>query len=67
MMLRHALTGVAQLVDHGPTKRRVTASNSGQSTYLGYRFRPQLGHVPEETDRCFFPSLSLSLPLSKNI
>ena len=40
-----ALTGVAQLVGHHPPKQKVAGSVLGQGISVGYRFRPQLGHV----------------------
>ena len=68
-----AMTGVAFLVEHHPTKRKVTSGISHQGTCLGSRFGPQSGRVQEATSQCFsltllFLSLSFSLPslFSKN-
>ena len=47
--------------------QRVTGSMSGQGTYPGCRFDPQLGHLQQRTSWCFSHwcfSLCLSLPLS---
>ena len=63
-----ALTGVAQLVGHHPTKRKVAGSIPDSGTCLCCRFGPWWGHMQEATDQ-FFPHGDVSLPLfslSKN-
>ena len=67
-----AMTGVAFLVEHHPTKRKVTSGISHQGTCLGSRFGPQSGRVQEAVDVslshcCFSPSLSPFLPFSVKI
>ena len=68
-----ALTGMAQLVELHPTKRKFTGSIPSQGTHLSCGFSNRSGCIQEETDECFsltlmFLSLSFSLlsPLSKN-
>ena len=41
-MAKPALTSVAQLVEHCPTKQKVTGSIPSQGTSLGCRMDPQL-------------------------
>ena len=64
--------GVAQWIEHQPANPKVTSSISSQSTCLGCRPGPHLGHVRGNrpinvslTHQCFSPSLSPSFPLSK--
>ena len=45
-----------------PYTKKVASSVSGQDTYLGCRFDPQMGCVREETDRCLSVSLPFPLP-----
>ena len=59
------LTGVAQLVGHHPSKRKVTGSIPCQGTCLGCGFGPRSGHIGEASDSDFFLTpLFLSLPFS---
>ena len=60
-----ALTGVAQLVGCHPTRRKVASSIPGQGTCHVFAVQSQVGYVGEATDRCFSPSLPLSLKLNK--
>ena len=68
-----ALTGVAQLVRHHPTKRKVSGSIPGQGTRLGCGFSPQLGAYKRQSIHVslshwyFSPSLFPSLPLSVSV
>ena len=68
-----AVTGVAQLVECCPTKRKVAGLIPGQGTCSGCRFRPWSGHVGKAATCGFsltsvFLSLSFSLlPLSLKI
>ena len=62
-----ALTGVAQLAMHCPSKQKASSSIPGQGTCVDCRIGPQAGCVREATDvsllhRCFYPCLPLSLP-----
>ena len=45
--ISRALTGVAQLVGHHPTKQKVAGFIPSQGTCLDCGFGPQLGHVGE--------------------
>ena len=70
-----ALTGWAQLVECRCTRQRVAGLIPfSQSTCLGCRFSPRLGHVWAAADWCFFltsifvslsPSLLLSLKINE--
>ena len=62
-----ALTGVAQLVEHHPTKQKVASSIPGQGTCLECGFGLWTRCIWEATDRCFSPFLSplLSLKINK--
>ena len=67
-----ALTGVAQLAGHWPTKQKVVSSIPGQGMRApGLQAGGQLGHLKEATNQCFShidisPSLSsFPTPLSK--
>ena len=48
-----ALAGVAQLVGHHPTQRKVTNSLPGQGTCSGCWFSAPSGHVWKSNDWCF--------------
>ena len=66
-----ALTGVAQLVEHRPSKRKVASSIPGQGTCLGCGPGPQWGaceRQPVFLSHINVASLSFPLhsPLSKN-
>ena len=66
--LNGALAGVAQWIEHGPVKQRVSGSIPSQGTCLGFGPRPLWGGMQEATThQCFSPSLSLSLTLSLKI
>ena len=43
-------------LEHHPRHQSVLSSVPGQGIYLGCRFDPQLGHIPEATHRCLSPS-----------
>ena len=63
-----ALPGWLSRLRHQSTHQKAEGLIPGQSTYLGYRFCPWLGHIWQATDWCFsltymFLSLSVSLPL----
>ena len=45
-----ALSSVAQLVGHRPTKQNFTGLNLSQGTCLGCGFWPWLGHIREATN-----------------
>ena len=71
---QEALTAVAQLVGHHPTKQKVTDSIPGQGTCLGCGFSASQGMYERQlivvslSLRCFSPSppsLSLSLKINK--
>ena len=55
---------VAQLVGVLSHTPKGWGFNSGQDTYLGCGFDPQLGHVREATNQCLSLTLMLSTPLS---
>ena len=57
-----ALTCVAQLIGHSPTKRKVTGLIPSQGTCLGCGSGPWLGCLREATLTLMFLSLSFSLP-----
>ena len=64
---------MGQLVEHHPTKQRVTSLSPGEGAHLGCGPGPQLQHVWKATGQCLshtsiFLSLSFSLPspVSKN-
>ena len=67
-----ALTGVAQWVGHHPTNRKFSGSIPGHSTCLGCGPGPQLVAWEKQlidvslAHRSFSPSISPSLPPSKN-
>ena len=44
-MAKPALTSVAQLVEHCPSKQKAAASIPGQGTRLGCRPSPRLGRI----------------------
>ena len=58
--LKWALAELLSWLENHPVHQKVVGSIPGQGTYLGCRLDPQSGCVPEETDWCFFLSLSLS-------
>ena len=53
------LAAVAQWIEHGPVKQRVTASIPSQGTCLGCRPGPQWGACERQ------PHIDVSFPLSK--
>ena len=61
-----ALAGVAQCIDYEPVNQRVTGSIPSQGTCLGCRPGPQQGVHERQPHIDVCPSLSPSLPLSKN-
>ena len=71
--LKMALTGMALLVGHHPSKWKFTGSNPSQGTCMGCRFSPWSGHIREATGQCLSLTLmflshtfSLPSPLSEN-
>ena len=51
-----------------PVHRKSAGSTPSQGPYLGCRFNPQSGYIPEATDGCFsLTSMSASLPLSLSL
>ena len=70
-MCKTALTGVAQLVGHRPTKQKVTGSIPAQGTCLGVGLVPSQGTYERQptvvslSHLCFSPSLPLSLKINK--
>ena len=66
-----ALAGVVQWIERQPMNQKVAGSIPSLGTCLGCRLGPQLGvckRQPVDVSlayRCFFPSFSPSLPLSK--
>ena len=62
-----ALAAVAQWIECWPANQRVEGSIPSWGTCLGFRLGPPVGGMGEAaTHRYFSPSLSPSLPLSKN-
>ena len=62
-----ALAGVAQWIEHGPTKQRVTSLIPSQGTWLGGRPGPGSGVCRRQPhiDVSFSSSLPLSLKTNK--
>ena len=72
-MVFAALADVSQWIEHQPANWKVAGLIPSQGTCLGFRPGPQLGMCERQTMgvsltyRCFFPSLSSSLPLSLKV